>query len=101
MTRSAYTQNGIVTAEDALANYRAKRTEWLRIGALSDAAFARYFKKLQNGTPTNGAACARLDNRLNYASADLYGAQGELYKRDIDPWDIDDADGVERTPVGS
>lgn len=87
--------------ECAIAHYRAMRTEWLRLGDLSDATFKRYFSKLQRGEPTNGAACARMDNRLNYASAAMYSAQGFLYKLDIDPWTIDDEDGVDHTPVGS
>ena len=61
----------------ALANYRAKRTAYYVAAMLEDAAFA-----------------------ANYASAELHCAQGELYKHDLDPWDVDDADRVERTPVG-
>jgi hypothetical protein len=90
-----------MTRDEAIANYRAKRAEWMRLGDLADATFKRYFLKLQNGTPTNGAACARMDARVNFASADLYSAQGFLYKLDIDPWTIDDEDGVEHTPVGA
>lgn len=90
-----------MTREQAIDAYRAARTAWLAAGDRSDAAFSRYFAKLRAGEPTNGAAVARLDNLTNYASAALYQAQGALYKLDIDPWDIDDEDGVEHTPVGS
>lgn len=66
-----------------------------------DEAFVRWFNKRQAGERTNGAATVRLGNLANYASADLAVAQGKLWELGIDPWSIDDEDGVERTPVGS
>ena len=99
MNRSSYTQRAGMTDEEAIANYREKRNEWLRLTALEDAAFARYFDKRMRGERTNGAAMQRIGNRASYASADMSGAQSELFRRELDPWDYDDADGVERTPV--
>lgn len=91
----------VIAAEKAIEAYREARTAWLAAGDREDAAFARYFAKRQAGTPTNGAATARLSNLTSYASAAMYSAQSALYRLDLDPWTIDDEDGVERTPVGS
>lgn len=90
-----------LSREEVLAAYRAARASYYAAAAREDAAFARYFAKRQRGEATNGAAVSRLSNLTNYASAELYSAQSALYRLDVDPWDIDDADGVERTPVGS
>lgn len=90
----------IVARDEALATYRAARAAYYAACEREDAAFARYFRKIQDGVATNGAAVSRLSNLSNYASTLLYQAQSGLYKLDIDPWDIDDADGVERTPLG-
>lgn len=60
---------------EACATYIAARTEYERVGDLADAAFARYFSKRQAGEPTNGAACARLDNRASYLSAAVSSAE--------------------------
>lgn len=86
---------------EAVAAYRAARAAYYAAAAREDSAFARYFAKRQRGEATNGAAVSRLSNLTNYASTELYSAQSALYRHDVDPWDVDDADGVERTPVGS
>lgn len=89
-----------MTREEAIANYRAKRATWLLACEREDAAFMRWFKKAREGDTTNAAGAARAANTTSYASAEMYSAQSALYALDIDPWDIDDKDGVERTPVG-
>ena len=81
--------------------YRAARAAYYEAAAREDAAFLRYFQKLQNGERTNGAAVSRLGNLTNYASAELAQAQGALWALDIDPHTVDDEDGVERTPLGA
>lgn len=81
----------------ALAVYRKRRDEYLRLAALADAAWDRWFTKRKNGEPTNGAAASRAASVANYASADLAGAQLALYHFEIDPADVDREDGVERT----
>ena len=85
--------------EAAVAEYRRVRDIYLDLCRREDAAFARYFARLHAGLRTNGAATSRLANLANYASTDVYSAQGALYKVGIEPWDIDDADRVERVPV--
>lgn len=86
--------------EQALTEYRTARSVYYEAMRKEDEAFLRYFTKLQAGERTNGAAVARLGNLANYASTDLAIAQGHLYKLDIDPWSIDDEDGVEHSPIG-
>lgn len=88
-----------LTAEQALTLYRAARAAYYAAAAREDAAFARYFTKRQAGVATNGAAVSRLSNLTSYASTELYSAQSALYRLDLDPWAVDDADEVERTPV--
>lgn len=85
----------------AITAYRASRDAFDLCAKREDEAFRRYFNKLQAGEPTNGAAVSRLSNLTNYASAALSSAQSALYRVDIDPWDVDDADGHERTFVGA
>ena len=85
----------------AVAAYREARTAYYAACKRADAAFVRYCQKLQSGERTNGAAAMRLDNRASELSADLYGAQSKLYALGLDPWDYDDEDGVNRTPLGS
>lgn len=85
--------------DEAIANYRTVRTAHDAAHVKADAAFKRYFSKLQRGERTNGAATARLENEANYLAADLSVAQGKLFALDLNPWDIDDADGVERTTI--
>lgn len=68
--------------------------------ASADAAFRRYFEKRVAGVPTNGAAVSRLENEANYRSAVLFQKQGDVYRLGYDPWDIDDDDGVPRSPLG-
>lgn len=84
----------------AIQDYRRKRAAYLEACKREDEAFNRWFVKRQRGERTNAAAASRLANLANYASADLASAQGALYALDLDPHDIDDADGVERTPLG-
>lgn len=88
-----------VEQAQAVERYRAARDAYYAAVDREDAAFGRYFSKLQAGTPTNGAAVQRLSNLANYASADMFSAQGKLWNLDLDPHDIDDADGVERSPI--
>lgn len=78
----------------AIANYRTKRDEFLALSDRADAAFARYFAKLQNGEPTNAAQATRLSDLTNYASADVSGAAAPLWAAGIDPATIDAADGI-------
>jgi hypothetical protein len=75
--------------QEAVQEYRSARDAYLLAANREDAAFRRYFAKRRAGEPTNGAAVSRLAN--------LAVAQGKLHRLEIDPWDIDDADGVERT----
>jgi hypothetical protein len=91
----------VVASPEVLAEYRAARAAYYAACKKADDSFARYFQKRQDGERTNGATTARLENEANYASTRLYRAQSALYALDLDPWDIDDQDGVERTPVGS
>jgi hypothetical protein len=90
-----------ISREEALKQYRAARDAYYASAKREDEAFSRYFAKVQAGTRTNGAAVSRLSNATNYASAEMFSAQAVLYRMDIDPWDVDDEDGVERTPVGN
>jgi hypothetical protein len=88
-----------MTPDQAIANYRQAREAYRLAARREDEAFVRWFKKVQNGEPTNAAAATRLANRTSQLSATLAGAQSDLYARGLDPWDVDDADGVERTMV--
>lgn len=88
-----------MSREEAIAEYRKARDAYYAAGAKADAAFARWFTKRQNGERTSGAAAARLANQTNWLSAEMVSAQGKLYALGVDPWDIDDADGVERSEV--
>jgi len=84
---------------DPVSVYRAARDAYRAAAVREDAAFRRWFIKRQAHEPTNGGAAARLAHETNRLRADLHSAQSALYALDLDPWDIDDADGVERTPV--
>lgn len=85
-----------LTVEDeaAIARYRDIRDRELAKNEASDAAFRRYFTKLQTGEPTNGAATVRLENEANELSAQRWSAESALYKLEIDPDEIDKADGI-------
>lgn len=85
--------------EEAVEAYRSARDAYYLAVDREDAAFRRYLRKRHEGTPTNGAALSRLCNVTSDRSAVLFSAQSRLYAAGIDPWDVDDADGVERTPV--
>lgn len=87
--------------DDAIVAYRAARTRWLEAMAREDESFARYFRKRSQGVVTNGAALSRLMNATSDASVELHSAQSDLYRLDLDPHMYDDADGVERTPLGA
>jgi hypothetical protein len=89
-----------LTRDEAIEQYRAARAAYYEAARREDDAFRRYFLKIRAGEPTNGAAVSRLSNLTNYASAALANAQSALYRLDIDPWTVDDEDGVERTPMG-
>jgi len=82
---------------EAVEAYRAARAAFDLAADREDAAFRRWFDKVQAGEPTSGAAASRLANEANYRSADLSSAQGRLFRLDLDPWDVDDADEHERT----
>jgi hypothetical protein len=56
---------------------------------------------MQAGERTSAAGASRLANRTSLLSCDLHSSQSALYALDLDPWDVDDEDGVKRTPVGS
>lgn len=79
-----------------LAAYRAARDAYLAAGDRMDAAFRRYFTKLQAGERTNGAGVARLDNIAADLSTVLYNSQSPLFRADVDPADVDKLDGVQR-----
>lgn len=81
---------------DDLERYRSVRSAYLEAVEREDAAFRRYFAKVQAGEPTNGAAVSRLSNVTSYLSADLAVAEGRLYAAEVDPREIDLADGIER-----
>jgi hypothetical protein len=85
--------------DEAIANYRAARAAYDEAARREDAAFIRYLKKREAGVPTNGAALSRLMNQTSYLFAELSRAEDELWALDIDPWSIDDEDGVERTSL--
>lgn len=95
MSRATVARN-----DAAAAAYRDVRGRWMEACHRADNAFARYFAKLQAGEVTNGAAVARLDNAVNELSAVLYSAQSELFRCELDPWNLDDLDAVPRTPLG-
>lgn len=80
--------NDYLTTEDVQGAARkqyAEATRRFNIAAdRADAAFARYFTKLQAGEPTNGAAVARADNLASYASADLAVAETAMYAAGLD-----------------
>jgi hypothetical protein len=81
------TQNSL---DQAIGRYLALRTEYERVQALADAAFARWFTKLQAGESCNGAAVSRLENRANYLTADMESAAFPIWKAELDPdrlWD--------------
>jgi len=86
-------------ASETIDAYRAARDAYYVAAAREDATFARYFAKRVNGEKTNGAAVSRAMNVTSYASAEMAQAQGRIYAMGMDPWDIDDQDGVERTPI--
>lgn len=86
--------------EAKVAAYREARDAYYAAAKREDAAFGRYWNKVQSGERTNGAAVARLSNITNEKSCALYSAMSDIYALDIDPHSIDDADGVERSPVG-
>lgn len=100
MTTTNYRPERTPEQEAVVDSYRAARDAYYAAVEREDAAFRRYFDKIQSGNPTNGAAVSRLSNRSNELSAALYSAQGPVYDLDLDPWDIDDEDGVPRSPVG-
>jgi hypothetical protein len=79
---------------EAVAAYRAIRDAEIAKDGASDAAFRRYFAKLQAGEPTNGAATRRLENEANELSTRRWSAENALYKLEIDPDDVDQADGI-------
>lgn len=89
-----------MTRDEAIATYRAARAAYYEAVKREDASFMRWFEKARAGEKTNAAGATRMANATNEASRDLYSAQSDLYRIEIDPWDIDDEDGVERTPVG-
>lgn len=84
----------------AIERYRTARQRWIDAMGREDEVFGNYFRKRASGQPTNGAALSRLMNATSEMSAELYSAQSTLYALDLDPWVYDDADGVERTPIG-
>jgi hypothetical protein len=90
-----------MTRAEAIDNYRGARAAYYLAARREDEAFVRWFAKWQAGENTNAAAAARLANRTSELSCDLHSAQSALYALDLDPWDVDDEDGVKRTPVGS
>lgn len=84
----------------AVDSYRDARAAYDAAGDAADLAFNRWFRKVQAGEPTNAAGATRLANQASYRSADLAVAQGRLFRLEVDPWDIDDFDGHDRTFVG-
>ncbi len=90
-----------MTREQAIAveEYRNVRAAYVAASDKADAAFRRFFTKLQAGERTNAAQATRLEYAASYLSADLSSAQSALYRLDLDPNAIDDADGVERTCI--
>lgn len=85
-----------VSAADALAAYRELRDRTLAAEEKAEAAFARWFAKASRGEPTNAAQASRLADAANYLSADLASAEHALYSLELDPADVDRADGVDR-----
>lgn len=85
-----------MTRATAIASYRAARDAYYEAGHKADAAFAAWF----TGEKHSPATVSRMENKVNECSVHLYNAQSELFAMDIDPWTIDDEDGVDRTPVG-
>lgn len=79
-----------------LTSYREARDKYLDLQRRADEAFLRWFRKRNNGVPTNGGQANRLADEANYASADLASAQYGILSLGIDPADVDARDGVER-----
>lgn len=88
------------TRAEAIGRYVVARANYNIARMRADEAFRRYFAKREAGEKTSGAGWQRSENLANEALIVLYNAQSELYRHNIDPWDIDDRDGVERTPIG-
>ncbi len=78
-------QGGTVTKEQAIENYLSVKRAYDVMADKADAAFLRYFEKLQNGERTNAAQATRLANETSYLSADLSHAEGKLWAHGIDP----------------
>jgi hypothetical protein len=83
------------SVQQAQREYREVRDAYLATQAKADAAFNRYFEKLNAGEPTNGAQATRLSDAANYLSADLSSAAISLWNLDIDPETLDKSDGIE------
>lgn len=74
--------------DEAREAFRLAWAEWRAAQDKADAAFVRYFTRLQAGERTNAAQATRLQNAANYLSADLAVAAGALYRAGIDPTEV-------------
>ena len=74
---------------EATQDYRIARNEAIRVGALSDRAFAR----VMNGEVKTTSAAARLAARYEEAESEAYQAALALAKVGVDPDSIDEIDG--------
>lgn len=81
------TSDGLDIAQ-AKHEYIEARIAYEAASDKADAAFTRYFTKLNAGEPTNGAQANRLANEASYLSADLYSAEAPLYALDIEPDEV-------------
>jgi hypothetical protein len=81
--------------EQEIAAYRAARDAFVAASERADKAFMRWFRKREQGEPTNGAAATRASNEANYRSADMQNAESPIWRMDVDPAWVDEMDGVD------
>lgn len=79
----------------AVEKYRVAREAFLKADAASDRAFRNWWHRMHSGASTNAGRATHLANLANYASADLSGAEGYIWRHEVDPRDVDAADGVD------
>jgi hypothetical protein len=83
------------TLFQAVKAYRVAREAYLKADAASDAAFKRWWVKRVQGVKTNGARANALAAQTNFRSADLSGTELYVWTHEVNPRDVDAADGVD------